>query len=257
MAYSNLQLRQAAKYYPESDGLPMANNSEQFQLITTIKGNLDILLADNPQAYVAGDMFWYPIEGDNKTRTAPDVMVVFGRAKGKRGSHLQWIEADIASQVVFEILSPGNRRQEMDEKFEFYNRFGVEEYYLYDPERGRLQGWLRDEAGELAQIASMDNWRSPRLDIRFVLDGLALELYYPDGSRFLTFLEVSQRLDEAEKRALEALWDIDEAETRAREAEARAREAETRARQAELEKEQSEARVRELEARLKAAGIKE
>jgi Uma2 family endonuclease len=37
--------------------------------------------------------------------------------------------------VVFEILSPGNRLAEMMAKFEFYDRYGVEEYYIYDPDR--------------------------------------------------------------------------------------------------------------------------
>ncbi len=32
-------------------------------------------------------------------------MVVFGRPKGDRGSYKQWLENQIAPQVVFEILS--------------------------------------------------------------------------------------------------------------------------------------------------------
>jgi Uma2 family endonuclease len=262
-------LKKPTVIYPESDGLPMANNTEQFHIITTIEGNLEILHADKPQVFVAGDLFWYPVEGDNTTRMAPDVLVVFGRPKGKRGAYLQWQEENIAPQVVFEILSPGNRKREMEEKFAFYARYGVEEYYLYDPTRGRLQGWLRNEQGELAPVAAMNNWRSPRLGIRFVLDGFDLQLYYPDGSRFLTFLELSQRLEEAEKRALEALWEIDEAEVRADQAEARADQAEARAEQAEARAEQAEqqrlaeaaaraeaeARLKEMEARLRAAGL--
>jgi Uma2 family endonuclease len=92
--------------YPESDGKPMADNSKQFRWITTIEGNIEILLEDNPLAFVAGDMFWYPVEGDNQTRVAPDTMVAFGRPKGDRGAYLQWREGNIAPQVVFEVLSP-------------------------------------------------------------------------------------------------------------------------------------------------------
>jgi Uma2 family endonuclease len=40
-------------------------------------------------------------------------MVVFGRPKGDRGSYKQWEENNIIPQVVFEILCPGNRSQEM------------------------------------------------------------------------------------------------------------------------------------------------
>lgn len=254
----------------------MADNSEQFRLIVTIQGNIDLLFADDPHVFVIGDMFWYPVEGDNKTRVAPDVMVAFGRPKGDRGSYLQWEEAGIAPQVVFEILSPGNRKQEMADKFQFYDRFGVEEYYLVDPGRGRLLGWLRGASGALEPIETMNQWRSPRLGVRFVLEGLDFQLYGPDGGRFLTFVELGQRLDLAEQRALQALWQTDEAETRAEQAESRAQQAETRAKNAEMHIQEAqaraeeaerqkheeaaaraaaEARVHELEARLRAAGL--
>ena len=91
--------------------------------------------------FVAGDLLWYPVAGDNKTRIAPDALVAFGRPKGDRGSYKQWEEGGMAPQVVFEVLSPGNTRQEMADKLAFYDRYGVEEYYLYDPDHGRLQGW--------------------------------------------------------------------------------------------------------------------
>lgn len=234
--------------YPESDGLPMANNTEQYRLLTTIEGNLQILFADDPRVFVAGDLLWYPVEGDNTIRMAPDVMVALGRPKGPRGSYLQWLEDGLPPQVVFEILSPGNRKQEMAEKFAFYDRYGVEEYYLYDPLRGRLQGWLRNAQGILAPVEKMNNWRSPRLEIRFVLEGLDLQLYYPDGSRFLSFVELNQRLEQAEQRALEVLIEIDEAETRAEQAEQQ-RLAEMTARLA------AEARVKELEEKLRSSGL--
>jgi len=185
--------------YPESDGKPMADNSKQFRWIVTIEGNLESLFANDPNVFVAGDMLWYPVEEDNMTRIASDAMVVFGRPKGDRGSYLQWLEGGIAPQVVFEVLSPGNRKKEMDAKFDFYDRFGVEEYYLYDPHRIRLQGWLRDH-GKLKSIKAMSNWTSPRLGIWFDITGPELTLHYPNGQRFLTFLELSQARAEAEAR---------------------------------------------------------
>jgi Uma2 family endonuclease len=116
--------------YPETDGQPMAENTLQFQWIVTIQGNLDELF---PAVFVAGDLFWYPVEGDNTICTAPDILVAFGRPKGYRGSYRQWEEGDVAPQVVFEVLSPGNRPGEMEARFAFYERYGVEEYYVIDP----------------------------------------------------------------------------------------------------------------------------
>ena len=60
-----------------------------------------------------------PIQGNNKIRRAPDIMVVLGRPKGYGGSYKQWEEHHIAATVVFEIISPGNTVQEMAEKFQF------------------------------------------------------------------------------------------------------------------------------------------
>ena len=116
--------------YPESDGQPMADNTKQFELIVLIKKNLDLLFANDPNVFVAGDLLWYAIKGNNVTCKAPDVMVVFGRPKGDRGSYLQWKEDNIPPQVVFEILSPSNSAKEMISKYKFYERYGVEEYYL-------------------------------------------------------------------------------------------------------------------------------
>src|SRR5262249_43314706 len=156
--------------YPDDDGQPMSDNTLQFQWIVTIQGNLDGLFANNPQVFVAGNLLWYPVEGRPELRVAPDAMVVFERPKGYRGSYKQWLEEAIAPHVVFEVLSPRNRPEEMDCKFEFYDRYGVQEYYLYDPNSMELCGWIRKGA-RLQPITPLDGWVSPRLGIRFDLSG--------------------------------------------------------------------------------------
>ena len=80
--------RPAEVIYPDSDGKPMADNTQQFRYIVTIQGGVAALFADNPNVFVAGDLLWYPVEGNNKRRTAPDTMVVFGRPPGDRGSYM-------------------------------------------------------------------------------------------------------------------------------------------------------------------------
>jgi Uma2 family endonuclease len=186
--------------YPESDGKPMADNTRQFTYIVTLQGGIAALFADRHDVFVAGDLLWYPVEGNNKIRAAPDTMVVFGRPPGDRGSYLQWREDHLAPQVVFEVLSPGNTAAEMTRKFRFYEQYGVEEYYLYDPDRGTLDGWIRRD-GRLEDVPEMEGWVSPRLGIRFTLEGTDLVLYRPDGRRFETFLELEQRADAERQRA--------------------------------------------------------
>ena len=195
-------------YYPESDGLPMSDNTLQFDYITFVKLGLDAVFADRPDVFVAGDLLWYPEEGNSKNRTAPDVMVVFGRPKGDRGSYLQWLEDDIAPQVVFEIESPGNTAKEMDFKLDWYDRHGVDEYYIYDPASGELKGYHR-QSGKLGRIPKMCGWTSPRLGVRFDLEGTALQLFGPDGRQFQTFVEVDRQLRRAEVRGDELRNQLD------------------------------------------------
>ena len=188
--------------YPDSDGKPMADNPRQFDYIVMIEGGLAALFADRPDVFVAGDLLWYPVEGNPAICAAPDAMVVFGRPPGYRGSYIQHREAGIAPQVVFEVLSPCNSRKEMNRKLKFYEQYGIQEYYEYDPDHGVLKGWQR-RAGVFQPILPMEGWISPLLGIRFSLEGTDLVLYRPDGRRFETFVELEQRA-EMQRRHAEA-----------------------------------------------------
>jgi Uma2 family endonuclease len=177
----------------------MSDNTVQFRWIVLLKENLDCLFAGNPNVFVAGDLLWYPVEGSPEIRLAPDVMVAMGRPKGDRGSYRQWVEANIVPQVVMEILSPGNTPKEMAKKQQFYDRYGVEEYYVYDPDANDLTIFCRRE-GRLEIIDTAD-WQSPLLGIKFLLTAETLEVYYPDGRRFLTSIELAARGDREADRA--------------------------------------------------------
>ena len=208
--------------YPASDGQPMADSTIQYQWITTIKGGCDALFKDDQNVFIAGDLLWYPVEGSNTISQAPDVMVVFGRPKGDRRSYLQWKENNIAPQVVFEIQSHSDRPTKMAKKQAFYNRYGVKEYYLYDPDDKELTGWQRIE-GLLEVIEPMSGWTSPRLGVRFELTQEGLELYRPDGQKFLSYLELEQQrelaLQRAEQEAQRAEQEAQRAEQKAQRAE--------------------------------------
>jgi Uma2 family endonuclease len=205
------QLSKPEIIYPESDGKPMADNTKQFELIVEIKKGLDLLFINNPQVFVAGDLFWYPVEGQSKIVTAPDVMVAMGRPKGDRGSYKQWEEDNIAPQVVFEILSPSNNRAEMSKKLLFFERYGVEEYYLYDPEENVLEVWQRTSDG-LYLMDFTDDWTSPRLDIRLDIASGRLQLYNADGTKFYSYIEVNLMLDQERQRADQATQRLTEME---------------------------------------------
>jgi len=203
--------------YPESDGKPMADNTKQFRWIVTLEGGFEALFRDREDVFVAGDLFWYPVEGRPDIRMAPDVMIVFGRPKGDRPSYKQWEEGNIAPQVVFEVLSPSNSLLEMAKKLEFYDRYGVEEYYLYDPETGDFTGWIRGEDGRLRVIDGIQGWVSPRLGVRFEIEDGELRVIRPDGQRFLTYTELEQERARALRQAEEERFRAEKLAQRLRE----------------------------------------
>lgn len=234
--------------YPESDGLPMAWNTKNYDWLTYIKDGLELHLADNPEAFVAGDLFWYPVEGHPEIVVAPDVFAAFGRPKGPRRSYRQWVEGRVAPQVVFEVLSDRNTAQEMMAKMEFYTRHGVREYIVFDPEEPSLRVWTR-QGRALLPVDDTQGWSSELLGLSFWLtDDFALHMVQPGGNRILTHAEQAQRAKSEQQR--------DESEKQRAESERQRADSERqRAEAAQLEAAKQKARADALAARLKAAGL--
>ncbi len=209
--------------YPENNGEPMSNNTERLRLIVEIKENLELMFAKDPNVFIADDLLWYPVEGNNKLCKAPDVMVVFGIPKGYRGSYQQWLENDIAPQVAFDIWSPGDSLIPILEKFKFYESYGVEEFYLYDPQTLELSGWFGIE-GQLELIEQMDGWVSPRLGVCFQLSEAGLEMFVPTGEPSLSFVELARLREEAQMRAEQAEMMLEQERSRSQALESKLRE---------------------------------
>ena len=234
--------------YPESDGAPMAENTLEFDWIVKIKENLEILFADRADVFVAGDLFWYPVPDRRLIGPlAPDAMIAFGRPKGPRGSYRQWEEGGIAPAVVFEIMSPSNSVKEMRDKLEFYDTYGVEEYYVYDPEHNRLEIWLR-QGGSLRQMSHRNGWTSPRLGIRFAVLPETLEIFDPAGRPFRSPVELARQAEQERLRA-------EQADERAEQERRRAEQAQERAEQADQRAAQEHQRAEQLAQRLRALGV--
>jgi Uma2 family endonuclease len=227
--------------YPSSDGNPMAENTEQYEWIVRVAENLKRILAGQ-NVFVAADLLWYPVEahqvpaGEPRSQ-APDVMVIFGRPPGFRMSYKQWEEENIAPQVVFEILSQSNKtaqgKAKLREKFKFYERYGVEEYYVYDPLAFKLEVWVRQ--GEVLQPVpqtALRSWVSPRLGVLMEWQpGQVLKLYDPQGQSFMTFTELGERWEASEIEVGRERLKAAEAEALARQEHDRAIQAETLAQQ--------------------------
>ncbi|MBE7385906.1 MAG: Uma2 family endonuclease [Leptolyngbya sp. SIO1E4] len=204
---------QTALLYPDSDGKPMADNTQQYRWIVRLVSNLRELLKDQT-AFVAGDLLWYPIQVDAPPAPsqAPDAMVVLGRPDGDRRSYKQWEEDNLAPQVVFEIISPSNSATEISQKQAFYERHGVLEMFFYDPDDFEFWGLTRQSPNERPLLLTRLNlpWTSPTLDIKFEMYDDGLTLFYPDGERFKDPEELFQERNQAQRKLDRAIAKLQE-----------------------------------------------
>lgn len=189
-------------YYPESDGKPMAENTLQYLWIETIHGNLTFWFRDHSDVLIAADNLIYPVQGDSSIAAAPDVYVAFGRPQGHRGCYKVFEEGGLFPQVVFEILSPTNELRDLLDKFQFYQQYGAQEIYWIDPEEGRqaLEVWVRT-GDRMRPVPVPSSWVSPLLGTTFVVTPGTVELFHPNGQRYITGPEARLQTEQANQRA--------------------------------------------------------
>ena len=215
--------------YPESDGKPMADNLTQSRVIRTLVMGFDCLYVDQPDVLVGGDFFWYPVQGDPKVVVASDVMVIVGTPKVELRSYRQW-EHGGSPALAVEVLSPSNTWAEMARKLAFYQRYGTQEYWVFDPLDGAFEVYLRDGDEFRSVVDPGAGYVSPVTGVHVHVEGTELVVTDPGGGhRWLTPTQEMQRAS-AESARAEQLTVLANAAARR----AEAAEAETAALRAEL-----------------------
>ena len=198
-------------HYPESDGKPMGETDVHIDALIYLREALRDYFRDDPQMYVAGNMFLYYEEGNPSACVAPDVFVVQGVAKGERRTYRLWEEGQ-PPVVVFEITSRGSRLEDLGTKRAVYAMLGVREYFLYDPLgeylRPTLQGYRLQE-GEYQRLSpgGEGEFTSQALGLELRLEDGRLRVFNPTtGERLLTPAEalLARRVAEAELERLRA-----------------------------------------------------
>lgn len=131
-------------FYPSSDGEPMAETPIHVHAIMMLHQALEDFFKGRPDVFIASDIFWYWKIGSKTARISPDVMVVPGverRDIYERRSFFSWIEGAIPA-AVFEMASRRTWRKDLGKKYETYEKLGVKEYFLFDPEFQYLEAPL-------------------------------------------------------------------------------------------------------------------
>ena len=269
--------------YPDEDGEPMADNEWQGWTMDAIFHALKGRFKSDPNIHVAKDLLVYYDEGNPNQALAPDVFVVRGVAPGFRASYRIWEERRPPA-FVLEVASRSTAKKDATKKKDLYERWGVREYWLYDPRGGlhepRLQGfvWVEGKYRGLPdrELASgglaVSSWL---LGLELRLEEGQLRLWDVETERYLATpdedregrevaeerAEVAEEQAAAEAAARQAAEDQAQAEAVARRAAEDQAQAEAAARraaesQAEAAKDQAEAEAvarRAAESRAQAA----
>lgn len=216
-----------------SDGIPLENYWHRLQMNLLIDVIYQAMVErGRTDFFVGGDMFVYysqrqaedVVSGKPYFR-GPDVFFVGGVPGGARQAWVAWDEEGRLPDLIVELLSPSTARIDRTVKKDLYAHvFRTSEYFLYEPERKRLEGFrlshgsykpIRPDArGRLRseQLGlSLGLWEGVEKD----MEDTWVRLFYPDGRLAPTPTEAAQ--------------------AKAREEQAKAREAQARLEAAEVE----------------------
>jgi Uma2 family endonuclease len=258
---------------PDSDGEPMENERERFQMLLLLD-TLEEYWHGRQDFYAAGNMFVYYCaeqareilaEEAEPTRPrrafrGPDLFVVLNvDGSFRRQKWVVWDEEGHYPDVIFEFLSPSTRRTDQTTKKTLYEQiFKTREYYWYDPFDPReFRGWqLHPGNGYQAMTPDARGWIwSPTLHLwigrwegTYRGDQTTwLRCYDPQGRLVLTSQETAEaeraRAEVAQQRAEVAQQ---QAEVAQQQAEAERARAEAAQQQAEAERARAAAAEAEL-----------
>ena len=234
-------------FYVDADGKPVGETPRHVKNFRFVLDPIERRYADDPNVFVAGNMFLHYVQGDGNQHVSPDIFVVFGVPKvtvPERRSYRTWEENGKTPDAIIELTSRSTREEDTVTKMALYQDvLKVKEYFLFDPYgeylRPPLQGYRRSR-GRLRPIRPVrGRLPSKVLGLHLVGEDELLRFFDPATGQFLPILPEIEaaRLQAEDERAAEA-------EAR-RHAETARRRAETAQRRAEAEREaESEARRR-------------
>ena len=198
--------------YPHKDGpVPDAAKRERLfsEMLTTLHTHLD----PRSDVILSGDVFiYYRDEHDRRRALAPDLFVVFGPdfAQYRDRYGLSLAEIGKPPDFIMEVASPSTWQADLGYKRDAYHWIRAGEYWLFDPERGRLYGqalaWeqrVGDHYIERPVYQGDDGmeWaHSPALGLDICVQGDWLRFYDPAVGQYLFI----QKEEKAAREAAEA-----------------------------------------------------
>jgi Uma2 family endonuclease len=203
-----------------SDGEPLESNWHRIQITLLIDVIARAMAERQRQDFFAGgNMFVYfsleqarSIANDppekNRHFRGPDVFFVGGvDGRDDREAWVVWEEGGRYPDLIVELLSPSTARVDRTTKKELYERvFRTPEYFLYDPETEKLEGFrlldgsyqpLKPDAQGRLWSRELGLWLGLWQGLRTRLDTTWLRLYDPEGRLIPTPEEAERQRAEA------------------------------------------------------------
>lgn len=210
--------------FPTSDGRPVAETPLHYKRLSDLAYCLTTFFRRRADAYVGVNMLAYDDPKEPRRHLSPDIFVAFGGSseeEREREIYKLWEEPSPA--FVLEVTSRSTRREDERKKVR-YAKWGVAEYFMYDPREDylapALQGFELFRGGYRSKRErTLSNGErglsSGRLGLDLWLDGSTLRLYDPvAGRNLLTPGETEQRRLAAEARARAAETELSELKAR-------------------------------------------
>lgn len=112
-----------------------------------------------------GELFVAPIDvylDEEQNAVQPDIVSVLGKNKSiiNPQGHIHGVP-----DMIIEILSPGNKDHDRVKKKALYERFGVKEYWMVDPETKATEGHTLKGSAYSLLVGEIGKFSSPLLGI--------------------------------------------------------------------------------------------
>ncbi len=236
--------------YPDSDGSFLLQNLKHSAQLLYASQAIEQHFRD-ARAAVAVDAPLYWEQGNNRAVLAPDLMVTLDHELQGETTYQTWIEGRLPD-FVLEVVSPSSADNDKKLKKEVYERLGIPEYFLYDPDASqpaqRLLGYRLDERsgqyGAPLRPGRDGALQTPALGVSLRAQGSRLIISNTaTGEDYQPSPEVRRRLDEERLQRKEAQTERD-AQTARAEREARQRREAQAERDAQTARAEREARQR-------------
>ena len=134
-------------HYPDSDGSFLLQNAKHNAELLYAGQAVEQHLRDAPSTVLTDVAFYYE-EGDNKALLAPDLSVTLDHEFTGPKTYKTWVEGRLPD-FILEVVSPSSVTNDKKLKKGTYERLGIQEYFVYNPDAERpsvaVHGYRLDE----------------------------------------------------------------------------------------------------------------